>query len=105
MDLVLNNLQWLICHKNPTNQPTNQPTIHTDADTQIYMCPRLETCKYAYISMCTYTCILINSYVHFPKVRERDRQRDIFIERVVEEGKDMKLKEDVIFPQLIIDVS
>ena len=26
MDLALNNLQRLICHKNPTNQPTNQPT-------------------------------------------------------------------------------
>ena len=25
-DLTLNNLQWLISHKNPTNQPTNQPT-------------------------------------------------------------------------------
>ena len=25
MDLALNNLQMLICHK--TNQPTNQPTI------------------------------------------------------------------------------
>ena len=25
MDLALNNLQWLTCHKNqPTNQPTNQ---------------------------------------------------------------------------------
>ena len=24
MDLVLNNLQRLICHKTPTNQPTNQ---------------------------------------------------------------------------------
>ena len=23
MDLALNNLQRLICHKNPTNQPTN----------------------------------------------------------------------------------
>ena len=23
-DLVLNNLPWLICHKNQTNQPTNQ---------------------------------------------------------------------------------
>ena len=26
MDLALNNLQKLICQKNPTNQPTNQPT-------------------------------------------------------------------------------
>ena len=26
MDLALNNVQRLICHKNPTNQPTNQPT-------------------------------------------------------------------------------
>ena len=23
MDLELDNLQWLICHKIPTNQPTN----------------------------------------------------------------------------------
>ena len=26
MDLALNNLQWLICHKTQPNQPTNQPT-------------------------------------------------------------------------------
>ena len=25
-DLALNNLQALICHKNPTNHSTNQPT-------------------------------------------------------------------------------
>ena len=29
MDLALNNLQRLICHKSqPTNQPTNQPLHH-----------------------------------------------------------------------------
>ena len=27
MDLALNNLQKLICYKNPTNQPTNRPTF------------------------------------------------------------------------------
>ena len=30
MDLVLNNIQRLICHKNPTNQPTNQPNQTKD---------------------------------------------------------------------------
>ena len=24
--LALNNFQWLICHKTPTNQPNNQPS-------------------------------------------------------------------------------
>ena len=27
-NLALNNLQMLICHKNPTNQPTNQVEIN-----------------------------------------------------------------------------
>ena len=33
MDLALNNLQRLICHKNqPTNQPTNQVKIFFQSD-------------------------------------------------------------------------
>ena len=33
MDLALNNLQRLICHKiQPTNQPTNQPTYESQLD-------------------------------------------------------------------------
>ena len=33
-DLALNNLQRLICYKNPTNQPTNQPTKSTNQTTK-----------------------------------------------------------------------
>ena len=34
MDLALNNLQWLICHKTSINQPTNQPTYHNQPTNQ-----------------------------------------------------------------------
>ena len=34
MDLALNNLQRLICPKNPTNQPTNQQTKQEETQGQ-----------------------------------------------------------------------
>ena len=39
MNLALNNLRWLICHKNQTNQPTNQPTFLG------YLMPKLSLLK------------------------------------------------------------
>ena len=43
MDLALNNLQRLICHKNSTNQPTNQPlNQHTEF---LFYCHFQVTCS------------------------------------------------------------
>ena len=42
-DLSLNNLQKLICHKNPTNQPTNQlsPTVRAENYTKAIIFSKL----------------------------------------------------------------
>ena len=67
-DLVLNNLQSLICHKNPTNQPTNQPNF-----TWIVKYWKLTNVKQnyflTYLELCTsYDILLVifqNSYYSF----------------------------------------
>ena len=45
MDLALNKLQWLICHKNQTNQ-TNYSFQHYSL-----VCTQLNGSKYCYVSL------------------------------------------------------
>ena len=57
MDLVLNNIQRLICHKDPTNQQTNQNQIQEESSTKK---------KGSQMSM----------HIHIYIVRERERERE-----------------------------
>ena len=78
MDLALNNLQWLICHKtqpNPTNQPfssstrmtlalNNQTNIHTDVCIHAHTYIDVYIHIYIYTHMYTHNQIYMYTYTH-----------------------------------------